>query len=353
MSSYRLTLPYRGGWFTVVLPTLITLGVWGGLAVGLPALLGWNIPGWLGTLLCLGGFLPGLGVAVASYPLLLRFAERAQGEVILEGNRLRWRRGLRWREVEFTQPYEAEISAGASGTSARSPSPTQINACIYLRSAGQMFHLREAQRSDVLELFPEPYFVNPIAVLPEEGSWGFEFSVEDSNAVALFYALLECLWRTRNSNRYYQLYKKFPWDRRPNPAFHHIRFFDLKKEEERLFVEGLKLQAVSSLDSLTLTPDYLMGWAYRSLDNSFSFEGYAVMPLGFITAESAGSGESTHLIVRGKGRDGRSLKLFFSWYEPISSQWDEARFVLRFIEAKREQRDREDSSLSGATGCFG
>ncbi|MFN3742604.1 MAG: hypothetical protein ACK4VW_08050 [Anaerolineales bacterium] len=335
MSSHRLTLPYRSGWFTVLLPTLITLGVWGGLVIGIPALLGWNIPGWLGTLLCLGGFLPGLVAAVVTYPLLLRLAERGRGEVLLEGNRLRWRSGWRWQQVDFTQPYEAEISAGASGTYA------QTNACIYLRSAGQMFHLREARRNDVLELFPEPYFVDTMAVLPEEGSWGFDLSAEAPEAVAFFSALLECLWRTRQNNRYFRLYQKFPWDHRPNPAFHSIRFFDLKKEEERLFVEGLKLQAVSSLDTLTLTPDYLMGWAYRS-PAAISPEAYAVMPLGFITAETYGDGENASLIVRGKGQDGRSLKLFFSWYDTVSSEWDEAKFLLRFIQAMWEAQKKFD-----------
>lgn len=336
MSAYRLTLPYRSGWFTVILPTLITLGVWGVVSVGIPALLGWNLPAWLEVLLCLGGFLPGLAVAVVSYPFLLRLAERGQGEVILEGNRLRWRTGRRWHTVDFTQPYDAEICAGPTGTFARSPYPGQTSAYIYIRSAGQMFHLRNAERADVLKLFPEPYFVDTLAVVPEEGLWGFEFSVEDPEAVAFFSALLECLWRTRQNNRYFRLYQKFPWDRRPNPAFHSIRFFDLKKEEERLFVEGLKLQAVSSLDNLTLTPDYLMGWAYRSPDNPFSLEGYAVMPLGFITAETSGTGENASLIVRGKGQDGRSLKLVFSWYDTVSSKWDEAQLVLRFIQAMRE-----------------
>lgn len=340
MSEYRLTLPYRSGWFTVLLPTVITLGVWGALCLGIPALLHWDLPGWLGTVLCLGGFLPGLAAAVASYPLMVRLAERGQGEVILEGHRLRWRTGRRWHTVDFTQPYEAEICAGSTGTFARPPHPGQTNACVVLRSANhQKFHLPNAERVDVLNLFPEPYFVNTIAVLPAEGSWGFVLPADDPRAVNFFSALLECLWRTRQNNKYFCLYQKFPWDRRPDPAFPSIRFFDLKKEEERAFVEGLKQQVVSSLDDLTLTPDYLMGWAYRSPDNPFSsVEGYAVMPLGFITAEISGSGEHSHLVVHGKGQDGRKLKLVFSWYDTTSSQWDEAQFLLRFIQAMREAR---------------
>lgn len=60
------------------------------------------------------------------------------------------------------------------------------------------------------------------------------------------------------------------------------------------------------------------------------------MPLGFITAETSGTGQNAFLIVRGEGQDGRSLKLVFSWYDTLSSKWDEAQFLLRFIQAMQE-----------------
>ncbi len=330
MFPYRLTLPYRSGWFTVVLPTLITLGVWGGLAVGIPALRGWNIPGWLGTLLCLGGFLPGLAVAVATYPLLMRLAERGRGELILEGHRLRWRTGWRWQEVDFSQPYEAQIAAGLSGLGA-------FNASVCFFPSGQAIHLRGARREDVLQRFPEPYFVDPLAVRPAEGLWGFELSAEDPAAVAFFSALLECLWRTRQNNRRFRLYQKFPWDRRPQPAFHYIRILDLKAEEDRAFVEGLRTRIVSSLDTVELTPDYLLGWLYGGPVRT-QLEGCAVMPLGFITAETG----IRRLTVRGKGPDGEPLELTFDGYEPGDEQYEEAEFLVRFVQAMRERRESED-----------
>ncbi len=344
MPSHRLTLPYRSGWFTVILPVSITLGVWGGLAVGIPALLGWNLPGWLGTLLCLGGFIPGLAVAVATYPLLTRLSERGRGELILEGNRLRWRTGLRWQEVNFSQPYEAKIAAGLSVLG-------KYNAGIRFFPGGQAFHLRGARREDVLQQFPEPYFVDTLAILPVEGGWGFELSVEDPAAVDFFFALLEVLWRTRRNNRLFRLYEKFPWQRCPQPAFHFIRIFDLKVEAERAFVEGLKLQVVSSLDSLTLTPDYLMGWAYRSPHNPFSrIEGYAVMPLGFVTAEKSGAGEFTRLTVRGKGADGDPLELTFDWYEPANEKYEEAEFLVRFVQAMRQAQEEMERLHAPSAG---
>ncbi|WP_299026898.1 hypothetical protein [uncultured Thermanaerothrix sp.] len=326
MSSHRLILPYKSGWYTVLLPTLICLGVWGGLVVGVPALMGWDMPNWLGTLLCLGGFIPGLVIAVVTYPFLLRLAERGRGELMLEGNRLRWRIGLRWREVDFGQPYEAQISAGLSGQG-------EYNARVSFSPGGEIIHLREARREEVLRLFPAPYFVDTLAVLPAEGAWGFELSAAEPVAVAFFSTLLECLWRTRHNNRRFRLYQKFPWERRPNPAFRHIRIFDPSKAEERAFVEGLRTQVISSLDYLELTPDYLMGWLYRSPDNPFSqIEGYAVMPLGFITAEAG----LKRLTVYGKGQDSMPLQLTFGWYEPADEKYEEAEFLLRFVQAMQE-----------------
>ncbi len=216
-----LQVPYKSGWYTVVLPTLIALGVWAGLAVGVPALLGWSIPGWLGALLCLGGFIPGLAVAVMTYGFLLRLAERGRGELTLEGDRLRWRTGRRPREIDFTQPHRAEIAAGSSGLG-------EPNASITLYPGGGMIHLRGARREDVLRFFPEPYFVGELAPLPEEGLWGFEFAAADPAAASFFPELLGCLWRNRQQNERFRLYQKFPWHRCPQPAFRHIRIIDLK-----------------------------------------------------------------------------------------------------------------------------
>ncbi len=366
MPTYRLTVPYKSAWYTVLLPTLIALGVWAGVLLGGLALLGWNVPGWLGMLLCLGGFVPGLAVAVATYRFLLRLAERGRGELVLEGDRLRWRTGRRWKEVDFAQPHEARIAAGTSGLG-------QPGASVTLYPSVQQIFLRGARREDILAVFPEPYFVDELAVLPEEGTWGFDLSADDPYAARFFVALVECLWRNRQQNERFRLYQKFPWRRRPRPAFRHIRIIDLKAAtpEERAFLENLKAQVVSSLGDVEATPDYLIGWFYHPRRGKLEGprDGCVVMPLGHITAEvsfprpdwkpfiagrvlqqalaaalgttaPAGGPQLQHrryLYVRGHREDGAPLELAFDWYGPEDKDYEESKFIVRFVEAMREK----------------
>lgn len=357
--------PYKSGWYTVVLPTLIALVTWAGFVVLALALLGWQVPDCLGVLLCFGGAIPGLVVAWATYRFLLRLAERGRGELALQGDRLRWRTGRRWREIDFAQPHKAQIAAGHSGLG-------QSNASVTFYPGGEIVHLRGARRQEVLRLFPEPYFVDDLAILPEEGLWGFDLSADDPAAVRFFAALLECLWRNRQQNERFRLYQKFPWHRRPRPAFRHIRIIDLKTNapEEQTFIEDLKAQVVSSLTYVQATPDYLLGWLYRSLRSKLDGlpDGYCVMPLGYITAEvsfprpdwqpfvvghvlkqvvatalggtASAAGpyleDRRYLYVRGVGEDGAPLELTFDWYGPGDEGYEEAEFLVRFVQAMAE-----------------
>lgn len=340
MPNYRLTVPYKSGWYTVVLPTLITLGVWAGVFLGSLAFLDWNVPNWLGILLFFGGFVPGLAAAVLSYRFLLRLAERGRGEVVLEGDRLRWRTGRRWKEVDFAQPYKVEIAAGYSGLG-------EPSASITIYPEIQNFILRGVRREEVLAIFPEPYFVKEQVFLPEEGIWGFDFSANDPQAASLFADLVKSLWLNRQQNELYRLYQKFPWHRRPQPAFRHIRFIETNPKkatpEERIFLENLKAQVVCSLRNLEVTPDYLIGWYYYrrrgKLVVPVSEVSYAVMPLGYISAElSLRDSESPYrfLFVRGSTADGTPLELAFEWYE--TQEYEVAEFIVRFVEAMREQQ---------------
>jgi hypothetical protein len=47
-----LKVPYMSGWFTVVIPALTFLMVWFGSSLIVLALLEWNVPDWLGMLIC-------------------------------------------------------------------------------------------------------------------------------------------------------------------------------------------------------------------------------------------------------------------------------------------------------------
>ncbi|WP_322510105.1 hypothetical protein [Anaerolinea sp.] len=361
-----IQVPYKSGWYIVVLPTLITLGVWAGLAVGVPALLSWNIPEWLGMLLCFGGFIPGLAIAVVTYRFLLRLAEQGRGELTLEGDRLRWRTGRRWHEMDFTQPYSAKVAAGFSGLG-------KSNADItFYHSSVPTIHLRGARREDILHFFPEPYFVDELAAMPEEGLPGFEFAAPDPAAASFFAELLGCLWRNRQQNERFRLYQKFPWHRRPQPAFRHIRMIDLKActLEDQTFIEELKAQVVSSLFYVEATPDYLIGWVYHLLRSKLDGlpDICCVMPLGYITAEvsfprpdwkpfivgnvlkqalaatlgtKAPAGgpyleDRYYLYVRGRGEDGARLELTFDWYGPGDEGYEEAEFLVRFVQAMQQ-----------------
>lgn len=60
MGTYKISSRYTSGWYTVILPTAITLLVWAGVFLIPLALMNWTVPDWLGMLLCFGGFIPGL-----------------------------------------------------------------------------------------------------------------------------------------------------------------------------------------------------------------------------------------------------------------------------------------------------
>lgn len=371
MSKIHLRSPYMSGWFTVILPTLEFLLVWIGLSVLIFALLDWNLSDWLGMLICGVNVVVGLAVCVVTYPFLLRLAQGGQGELELDGGRIRWRTGRRWREIDLTQPYHAEIAAGASGLG-------EANASVSITQGNNLYlavHFHRARRQDILRCFPEPYFVDELAVTPQEGSWGFDMEAGDPAVSEFAAGLLEVLWRQRHHNQRFTLYARFPWDRLPQPAFHTIRLIERGKctPQEEAFIEGLKHQLVDGLtDSyVRATPDYLLGWVYRSFKSHVSGipDYYCVMPLGYVTAEvsmprpdwkpfiighvlkealagalgtTAPSGgpylqDRRYLYLRGRGDDGKSLELAFDWYGPGDSGYEEAEMLVRFIRAMSEQ----------------
>jgi hypothetical protein len=365
-AGLNLRVPYRSGWFTVVLPTLEFFAVWWGLFVLVLALAHWDLPGWAGAL---AFFLPlpvALALCVPTYRLFCLLAQRGRGVVTLSGDRLRWRAGWRWHKIDLARPHHAAVAAGASGLGLR-------NASITLSPGMQLFHLRGAHRDDVLRVFPEPHFIDELAVLPEEGSWGFDLEKGDPTAECFFFALLERLWANRRQNARYRLFQRFPWDRRPQPAFDHIRVIDhdQRTPEEDALLRALEQQFVDGLaDSyVRLTPDYLVGYVYRSAHSQLSGapDFYCLMPLGHVSAEvslprpdwkpflvghvlkqavaaalatQAPSGgpyleNRRYLLVRGRGADGQPLELAFQWYDTVDKQWEEAEFLVRFVQAAR------------------
>lgn len=366
-----LRLPYRSGWFTVGLPTLEFFVLWWGLSVLVFALADWSLPDWAGVLTFLGTIPLSLAACVPSYRILYRLAERGRGVVVLDGDRVRWRPRLRWRSLDLTRPHHAAVAAGASGRG-------RANASLTLGHSLQIFHLPGLAREEVLRAFPEPWFVDELAVLPQEGLWGFELPPDDPQARCFFFALLERLWENRTQNDRFRLYQKFPWDRRPQPEFTHIRVVEWARRtpaEERL-VRELERQFVDGLTGsyARVTPDYLVGYVYESARSKVGgLPDYCcLVPLGHASVEvslprpdwkpflvghllkqafatalstSAPAGgpyleHRRYLLARGRGEDGRHLELAFQWYDTADPEWEEAEFLVRFVQsAARRGRD--------------
>lgn len=226
----------------------------------------------------------------------------------------------------------------------------------------------------MLRVFPEPYFVDELAVLPEEGLWGFDLNAGDAAAESFFFALLQELWKNRLQNKRFQPYQRFPWGRRPRPAFNYIRVIEWGRRtpEEENLVHELERQFVDGLagSSVRLTPDYLVGWVYRSSRGWWTGtpDYYYVMPLGQVTvevsrprpdwkpflagqlakealAEAFGSEAPAggpylehrrYLLVRGRGVNGEPAEMAFEWYDTVDKEWEEAEFVVRFVQTARE-----------------
>ncbi len=127
---------------------------------------------------------------------------------------------------------------------------------------------------------------------------------------------------------------------------------------------------MSSLFYVEATPDYLVGWLYDSLRSKLDGlpDGCCVMPLGYISAEvsfprpdwkpfivghvlkqavatalgsTAPAGgpyleDRRYLYVRGSGEDGAPLELAFEWYGPADEGYEEAEFLVRFVQAMQQ-----------------
>jgi hypothetical protein len=231
-----------------------------------------------------------------------------------------------------------------------------------------MLHLHNALREEVLQHFPAPYFVEELAPTPQEGLWGFELDAADPVARDFFFSLLDHLWENRQHNERFRRFLRYPWERLPQPAFGYIHLIETERmtAEEKRLIDELCQQFVDNLSDsyVRLTPDYLVGWVYRSWKSHWSGQPdyYCLMPLGQITAEvslprpdwkpfvvgqvllqaaaslsGAGRGygptlqHKRYLYVRGKAQDDSPLELAFDWYDVGDKKWEEAERFVRFV----------------------
>lgn len=359
-----IRIPYKSGWFTVVIPTLTFLFVWFGLSFLILGLLRWSVSDWLGMLICGSGIVPGFVTAWAVYPVMLRLAERGGGEIALDGFIVRWRSARRWHKMDLAQSHRAKIAADEG------------MAMLSLSGENDLvnIHVRGLTRTQVLSIFPTPHFIDTLVVTPAMGSWGFEFGVENPEVEDFALALLKALWEQRHQNRYFLLYEKFPWEREPRPAFDHVRVivWEHHTPEEEALIRRLQEQFIDGLtDSyVRLTPDYLVAWVYKSLWSNLSGhpDYYYLMPLGHIDVEVSlpqpdwkpfivghmvvealeelgGSGatygpplEHRHyLYVRGRDAHSAPLEMAFDWYGPADEEYDEAQWLVQFVQARQHR----------------
>lgn len=325
--AHHIKTTYISGWYTVGIPLIIFFLFFLGMPISVMAIYHWNIPSWVGISLYIIGCVLGLAANVIVYPFVMRVASRAQGELILEDKVLKWRKGIKWHEVDMSRNYQAKIAVGLSGLG-------ENNASVSLEHSKAIIHMREAERSKILQLFPESYFLDDMAITPAEGLWGFELHIGDEASRAFFTDLLLTLWETRDNNEHYSLYRKFPWDYSPRPNFHYIETIDKNEmsPDQHALLEELNSQVISAPTfTAKATKDYLIG--------NDGGDKYFIFPLGHISAEETISGSSEdsirYLKIKGIDKSGQKtiIKLPY-WVQPGDEQYNESRFFLRFINRK-------------------
>ena len=275
-SAITVQVEYQSGWWIVVFPSLLFIGVW--LAV--PALALWVGvgKGWV-VLSCLIGVVLAAVIAIVTYPLVQIIAAHGQGTINFTDDTLRWQVGRKQHSIPLHQPYRASLAADSTDPSV----PGNVTVEIESKTAWITLHWTNVAPSDVRRWFPAPYFIEETALTPEEGDPGFNLNGNDPSHHAFLEALLTALWRTRNQNRRFQIYARFPWDVPPRPQYTHILVIDrgnptpaemdlLACEEQRVFF---------SVDTLKVSPDYVL---------DVDTETVCAMPLGFVRAELPGEG---------------------------------------------------------------
>ncbi len=360
----KIKAVYISGKFTVMIPLLEFLVIWIGLPVLIFSLLNWKISAWIIFLGFIGSLILSLFVCVITYRFVINLARKKYGEILLENDCLRYKIGRRRGMIDLKKPHDVRIRAGSSGLG-------QPAAQIDFRQTGLMIHLYGAIREEVLNAFPESYFISELSVLPEEGLWGFTLYTDNPEQKRFFFALLELLWKNRDKNTYFQSYAHYPWHQKPNPAFKYIKVIktDSMTFEEKEFINTILTQFVDKLENsyVRATPDYLVGWAYKSFKSTWTGtpDYYCVMPIGYIHVEvslpkpnwkpfiighviletlsnlidsSRPYGpilqDHRYLYVRGYNENGEVLEMAFDWYDLTDSLYEESEIFVRFVSSR-------------------
>ena len=270
-SPITIQAEYQSGWWIVIFPSLLFVSVW----LTVPVLASWVGlgKGWI-VLSCLIGVVLATVVAIVTYPFFQMIAAQGQGTIHFEDDTLRWQVGRKQHSISLHQPYRASLAADSTDLSG----PGNVTVEIESKTAWLTLHWANVSLSEVQRWFPAPYFIEERALTLEEGDPGFNLNSKVPSHQAFLEALLTALWRTRNQNRRFQIYARFPWDVPPRPQYTHILVIDrnnptpaemdlLTWEEQRVFF---------SLDTLKVSPDCVL---------DVDTETVCVMPLGYVQAQ--------------------------------------------------------------------
>lgn len=311
---------YVSSKYTVIIPTFIVIITWLFFGIVIPLL--FATPSWVNYILYFFGFIPGFLIAIAIYKYIYKFGSTRPvlTEISLNENLLEWHLGKKTKKIDLNKSYFTKIKFFNN------------HACIeFYKPFEQLFYIKDVKLQDLYNLFPEKKFIIDFLVIPYEGSYGFLLNGNQEEHYIFFKNFLECLWRTRNQNEYYLLYKKFPWERKPQPKFFYIHQINLQNisPEDAILVDNLKKQILDNLENsnIHVTPDYLLGQSYNL---------YYIMPIGYINLKEESilsvKDRTSSLYIIGKDKHDNQIKLEFNWFNPIDPQYEEASLMIQYVQ---------------------
>lgn len=329
---YRVQTTYIRGFFTGGIPLIIFFIIWLGGFFLFGFLTHWKMPGWLYTLLFLGLPILALLINVFIYPYLYHLASAKQKEVILEGSYLTISSGRKEYKIDLNYPYYADIRAGSTGTGEQN----WLSVNISQNKKEVYIHLSGIRREQVIEAFPDSFFVGTMPITPYEGTWGFVMDATTEGHSEISLALLKELWRTYGNNKRYQIFQKFPWYAPPSPAFTHIKVLKAEDRNTEAFLLAMEIDQTSGwvvYPWLKLTKDYLI-----ANQGTAEYPLYYLMPLGYISADAKKTATSkdvwAELVIRGNDEKGKETTVKLDWPRITHPEWEEAQMCEEFINSR-------------------
>lgn len=366
MTDVHVKAGHRSAWFVVVLPTIEFLVI----LFGMPVL--FHHVGLQGTSYVLlglvAGFVAAILVCVKTYGILLKMASRGSGELRLDGNGLKWQVNGKWKSLDLNGMHFAKIGVGGGYSDDSTGAGFSLGGDG--GSEGIGIHVRGVEPEDVLRLFPHPYFVDEFAIKPEEGAHGFDLAIQDEGVKTFLETLLAMLWKTRNSNKSFLAYRKFPWESMPDPEVVHIRKLAFRDgpTSNREYIRSLQQRVLSSpVPELAVTGDYLLGYQDDApeslLDPTASNHEPAhffVMPLGHVFMERNlptfshrwKVAEMHSVTVKGLDESGEQISVDVPWIGPSlgasTEALDEAAAFIKFVNLWVRSDDTETGVTSAS-----